>query len=547
MIELRRLSRPTAAVLAMALACLGVVLAGAGPARAMGGAVSTLDLTDPGWNHTTHRVLVYRPPVADSVALPVIYTLHGVPGGAPDAFWALANDMDARVAAGRPAAVVVAPDGNSPLRGDTEFGDAWDGSDRIDTFISDVVVHAVEGSRLRDRSARAVVGFSMGGYGAANLAARHPDVFGQLVSLAGYFHIDDPDHAFGSDPGLLSANRPYDHVPALRGTRVLLADAAGDVDPVITGELDRFARLLSDDGHPAALSVTDGLHDWTWANAQWPMALDFLDQGWPRVVGAIAAHYGELGGPAGPLGAPVTRELATPDGAGRYNHFTGGSIYWTPWSGAHEVHGGIRSLWAAIGWERGPLGYPVSDEHDVPGGRVSDFSGGRVFWSAGTGAHEVHGAIAGEFRALGGLSALGLPVTDERATPDERGRYSHFLGGSIYWTAVTGAHEVHGAIRSSWAATGYERGPLGFPVSDEHDVPGGRASDFAGGSVCWSPSTGAHAVYGAIGAVYRSVGGPASDLGLPSSEEYDAPGGRRTDFHGGSLTWTAATGVVSRG
>jgi len=181
--------------------------------------VSSLDLVDPGWNSTHHGVLVYRPAGPDSSALPVIYTLHGVPGSAPDAFWALVAQMNARLAAGRPAYVVVAPDGNSPLRADTEFGDAWDGSDRIDTFISDVVVHAVEGSQLRDRSRRAVVGFSMGGYGAANLATRHPDVYGQLVSLAGYFHIDDPDALFGSDPAVLSANRPVNGVPALRGTR----------------------------------------------------------------------------------------------------------------------------------------------------------------------------------------------------------------------------------------------------------------------------------------------------------------------------------------
>jgi S-formylglutathione hydrolase FrmB len=36
----------------------------------------------------------------------------------------------------------------------------------------------------------------MGGYGATNLALRHPDLFGQLVSVAGYHHVDDPDGVF---------------------------------------------------------------------------------------------------------------------------------------------------------------------------------------------------------------------------------------------------------------------------------------------------------------------------------------------------------------
>jgi uncharacterized protein with LGFP repeats len=83
------------------------------------------------------------------------------------------------------------------------------------------------------------------------------------------------------------------------------------------------------------------------------------------------------------MGYPVTDETGTPDGIGRYNHFTGGagaSIYWTPATGAWSVHGGIRGRWAAQGWERGPLGYPVSDEYAVPGGRRSDFQRGSLVW-----------------------------------------------------------------------------------------------------------------------------------------------------------------------
>ena len=48
---------------------------------------------------------------------------------------------------------------------------------------------------------------------------------------------------------------------------------------------------------------------------------------------------------------PVNDETATPGGGvGRYNHFQCGSIYWKPATGAHEVHGAIRNLWAGMGW-----------------------------------------------------------------------------------------------------------------------------------------------------------------------------------------------------
>ncbi|HEY0561085.1 MAG TPA: FG-GAP-like repeat-containing protein, partial [Frankiaceae bacterium] len=61
---------------------------------------------------------------------------------------------------------------------------------------------------------------------------------------------------------------------------------------------------------------------------------------WSSATGAWAVHgyilgrYQAMGGPAGPLGFPVTDELVTPDRIGRFNHFTGNgagaSIYWTP-------------------------------------------------------------------------------------------------------------------------------------------------------------------------------------------------------------------------
>lgn len=82
-----------------------------------------------------------------------------------------------------------------------------------------------------------------------------------------------------------------------------------------------------------------------------------------EVHGAILQKYLELGAEGSLLGYPTTDETGTPDGVGRFNHFQLGSIYWTPYTGAHEVHGLIRQLWAERGWERNPaVGYPTTDE-----------------------------------------------------------------------------------------------------------------------------------------------------------------------------------------
>jgi stage II sporulation protein D len=50
---------------------------------------------------------------------------------------------------------------------------------------------------------------------------------------------------------------------------------------------------------------------------------------------------------------------------------------------------------------------------------------------------------------------------------------------------------VRGAIRARWAQLGWENSRLGFPTSDEYAIPGGRRSDFQGGYITWTPATGA--------------------------------------------------------
>jgi hypothetical protein len=123
-------------------------------------------------------------------------------------------------------------------------------------------------------------------------------------------------------------------------------------------------------------------------------------------------------------------------------------------------------------------------------------AGGVSFWERDTSTRcgdspAVVGAINAKYLALGGCdSILGAPIQEERGTPDGVGRYSVFERGSIYWTPSTGAHEAHGAIRDAWADSGWERGALGYPTSDEYEVAGGRRSDFENGTITWNAATG---------------------------------------------------------
>lgn len=248
------------------------------------------------------------------------------------------------------------------------------------------------------------------------------------------------------------------------------------------------------------------------------------------------------------LGTPTGPEAG--DAALRYRTYVGGRMYWSPQAGPHEVHGAILSTYLAAGGHVF-FGEPRTDETPTPDGvgRFNDFTlnAASIYWTPGTGACTVYGGIGGLWRALGAERGIhGYPRSGEQATPNGRGRYNDFQDGGIYWLPELGAHSVHGAIYQKWQAFGYEGGLLGFPLTSETPTPdgAGRFNHFEGGSVYWTPATGAHEVHGAIRARWQNRGWERSYLGYPTSDEFDVPGGRRSTFQHGDITWTAATGQV---
>jgi uncharacterized protein with LGFP repeats len=157
------------------------------------------------------------------------------------------------------------------------------------------------------------------------------------------------------------------------------------------------------------------------------------------------------------------------------------------------VHGAIEHKYLQFGAQRGPLGCPTKLDAAAPGGgRWQGFHGGVIFWhpAANIQAHVVEGAILKKWRQSGEVPGFGYPVTDEIVTRDGTGRYNRFERASIYWTRQTGAHPVTGRILKAWAATGYERGCLGYPAADEADTAGGdgRHQAFQHGIMGWTAS-----------------------------------------------------------
>lgn len=72
-------------------------------------------------------------------------------------------------------------------------------------------------------------------------------------------------------------------------------------------------------------------------------------------------------------------------------------------------------------------------------GLYQNYRYGVIAWSAGTDAHEVHGAIYSQYNQMGGPnSSFGLPTTDETYTPIGYGRMSVFQRGIIVYDYTTG-------------------------------------------------------------------------------------------------------------
>jgi S-formylglutathione hydrolase FrmB len=245
------------------------------------GTVTTMRLPSGDADGRMRAVWVYRPAVHDSADLPVVYFLHGYPGTADDLAGAGFPDLlDAAFAAGAEPFVVVAPTGESTAHPDTEWADSLDGTVRLESFIVDTVIPAVEGAHPRDRTRRAIAGFSMGGYGAMNLGLHHPDLFGQIVSIAGYYHIDDPDLMGGGDPAWAAANSPDQHVGGGASSRILLITDTQEADPLIRGEARRYQRLAEAVGQHPTFTMAPGGHTWVMVASQIPTIVRFLNAGW---------------------------------------------------------------------------------------------------------------------------------------------------------------------------------------------------------------------------------------------------------------------------
>lgn len=218
--------------------------------------------------HGKGSFLIYLPPGYESTTerYPVIYLLHG--NDQTDSSFlqiGVQSALDRLIARHAiPPTIAVMIQGGPGTNNWLNVGDK-----RYEAYVLEVQ-QLVDQTlpTIPDRSARAIAGYSMGGYGAMHLALAHPRSFAAAESWLGFFN------------GLESRLRADRSVISRLGLRVFVYGGASDeiADP---SENPPFAAALRADGADAHSAVYPGEHDFQTLEAHLESMLAFAGRGLP--------------------------------------------------------------------------------------------------------------------------------------------------------------------------------------------------------------------------------------------------------------------------
>lgn len=464
---------------------------------------------------------------------PELWALDGLRARDDENGWTIETNIEAQYADKNVNVIL-------PVGGQSSFYSDWQRPDNgkhymWESFLTKELVPVLD-HEFRSNHKRAVVGLSMGGTAAINLAERNPHLFNFVGSFSGYLDTT-------------TTGMPQAITAAMR-------DAGGFDSTAMWGPL--------------------GGQDWVDHDPKTGIA-NLKDMTVYVSSGNGADSYGQPGspanGPANPAGigleviSRMTTETfvqqARKDNVDVESHFRPSGVHsWEYWqfelneafpsiatalelsdedrAGSCQPIGAIANVTAD-----GQIGSCVNNEYDVNGGKAQDFRKGTAYWSPGTGAHALFGAINARYASLGGAAGwLGFPKGGETLTPDGRGRFVHFEHGSIYWSPQTGAFAIPGDMVQYWGTQGWENSHIGYPVAEAQGINGGLVQEFENGWLTRNPDGSNHfLIHGAIAGKYGEMGTANSVLGYPTSNEIPVNGGAFQQFEHGNIYWSPQTGA----
>lgn len=431
-----------------------------------------------------------------------------------------------------------------PVGGAASFYTDWEGpangkNYKWESFLINELAPIVKNG-FRSNGVRAIVGPSMGGTAAVNLAEHHPEMFNFVGSYSGYLDTTTEgmpeaiavaqrnigDYDAENMWGELGSQRWKDNDPKLslknlKGKSVYLSAGNGVSDfgeenavaagpSSLGGEgleivsrmtTQTFINRAKDEGLEVVAYLRDaGVHSWEF----WQFE---LTQGWNLMADALKIDKAGRGTSCKPIGAIAE---ATQDGS---------------------------------------AGRCINNEYEVPGGRAEDFTNGTAYWSPETGAQVLVGDIRKTYIDMGATGSwLGLPTTSELAA-GKNSRRVHCENGSLYWSPETGTHAIPQAIFDVWGTQGWENGDLGLPVAEAEGAgaKGAEAGDaqaegvdkvtaqkFQGGWIIVKDGK-SSILTGETATLWERLGGLKSDMGLPVEGTRNVESGQITKFARGMI------------
>jgi enterochelin esterase-like enzyme len=209
--------------------------------------------------------------------------------------------LDTLIASGSipPSIVVFGSHYGAPMP-DTECVDSADGQQQLETYFSQTVVEHVDATyrTIATPAARALFGYSEGGYCASMLLLRHPDVFGQAIVMSGYFQAGIRTNVttnaplpFGNDAAMIADHSPLQlasTLPAAVRSRLYLVLSADPREWFYGPQYAAFSAVLQKEGYHYLLLPTSLGHAWMATRLTLPIALRAVAARWVT-LGVFAA------------------------------------------------------------------------------------------------------------------------------------------------------------------------------------------------------------------------------------------------------------------
>src|ERR1700676_3497606 len=233
------------------------------------------------------REMPYRIVIPSSISpgqkLPVVYLLHGGGGGYRD--WTNYSDVAKFAESGL---ILVMPEGNSSYYTNS----VEHTEDRYEDYIVNDVISEAESKYLAapGRQNRAIVGVSMGGYGAVKIAMKHPELFAFAGGISAA--VDVPTRPFSikrvsqwrfhssifgpNGSQTRHDNDPYALARSVDPSRMpYLFLACGEQEGLLPANR-KLAAILAERGFAYEFYTAPGDHNWLQWNAQLPSVFESL-------------------------------------------------------------------------------------------------------------------------------------------------------------------------------------------------------------------------------------------------------------------------------